>query len=75
MTVTMQEAQQQLPELIAKLLPGEELVITDADRPVARLKSEPPRERKVRPPGSMKGQILYMADDFDAPLEDFKDYM
>jgi uncharacterized protein YeeX (DUF496 family) len=25
--------------------------------------------------GSMKGLIKYMADDFDAPLEDFKDYM
>ena len=25
--------------------------------------------------GSMKGLIKYIADDFDAPLEDFKDYM
>jgi hypothetical protein len=25
--------------------------------------------------GSMKGLVLYMADDFDAPLEDFEDYM
>ena len=25
--------------------------------------------------GSMKGLIKYMADDFDAPLEDFKEYM
>jgi hypothetical protein len=25
--------------------------------------------------GSMKGLIKYMADDFDAPLADFKDYM
>lgn len=25
--------------------------------------------------GSMKGLILYIADDFDAPLEDFEDYM
>lgn len=25
--------------------------------------------------GAMKGFVTYMADDFDAPLEDFKDYM
>jgi hypothetical protein len=25
--------------------------------------------------GSMKGLIKYMADDFDAPLDEFKDYM
>ena len=25
--------------------------------------------------GGAKGMVLYMADDFDAPLEDFKDYM
>ena len=25
--------------------------------------------------GSMKGMVEYMADDFDAPLDDLKDYM
>lgn len=25
--------------------------------------------------GALKGFVTYMADDFDAPLEDFKDYM
>ena len=28
-----------------------------------------------RRPGDLKGLIIYMADDFDEPLEDFKDYM
>lgn len=28
-----------------------------------------------RKPGIRKGFIRYMAEDFDAPLEDFKDYM
>jgi len=34
-------------------------------------------ETAVRPPfrfGSMKGKV-WMADDFDAPLDDFKEYM
>ena len=29
----------------------------------------------VRKPGTLKGFITYMAPDFDAPLDDFKDYM
>lgn len=32
--------------------------------------------RRPRPgPGACKGMILYMAPDFDAPLEDMKEYM
>ena len=34
-------------------------------------KTEPLKEREF---GCLKGQI-WMADDFDAPLDDFKDYM
>jgi DNA-damage-inducible protein J len=30
--------------------------------------------KKTRKPGCMAGEI-WMADDFDAPLEDFKEYM
>jgi len=36
------------------------------------IKEEP--EIKAPKPGCMKGKI-WMADDFDAPLEDFKEYM
>ena len=35
--VSIEEAQDHLAELIAKLVPGEELVITQGDRPVAKL--------------------------------------
>ena len=31
-------------------------------------------KRKPRKFGSMKGLVVHIADDFDAPLEDFKDY-
>jgi hypothetical protein len=33
--------------------------------------SQPP----VRRPGTLPGFVVYMAPDFDAPLEDFQDYM
>ena len=32
-------------------------------------------KRKERKFGSMKGLVKHIAEDFDAPLEDFKDYM
>ncbi len=75
-TVTIQEAQARLSELIHRLMPGEEVLITENDQPVARLVSTPtPSQRKPRELGTMKGTVLYMAPDFDAPLEDFKEYM
>ena len=37
--------------------------------------AEEAEERKPLQFGAMKGLVLYIADDFDAPLEDFEDYM
>ncbi len=37
-------------------------------------KAEKPK-KKERKFGSMKGLVVNIAEDFDAPLEDFKDYM
>ncbi len=70
-TVTLEEAQARLGELIARLQPGEVIVITRDEKPVARLVAEPP----ARKFGSLKGTVLYMAPDFDAPLDEFKDYV
>ncbi len=33
------------------------------------------KSRKKRQIGVLKGTLLYMAPDFDEPLDDFKDYM
>ncbi len=75
-TVTIQEAQATLSELIHRLTPGDEVVITDNNQPVARLvTTKEQMKRKPRQPGSLRGTVLYMAPDFDAPLEDFKEYM
>ena len=75
-SVTIQEAQARLSELIRGLMPGDELVITENDQPVARIvpAAESP-QRKPRRPGTLRGTVLYMASDFDAPLDDFKEYM
>jgi antitoxin (DNA-binding transcriptional repressor) of toxin-antitoxin stability system len=75
MTVTVQEAQAQLPKLIEQLHPGEEIVIMRDQQPVARLVGATPQPPRPRQLGTMKGSVLTMAPDFDAPLEDFKDTM
>jgi antitoxin (DNA-binding transcriptional repressor) of toxin-antitoxin stability system len=74
-SVTVEEAQAQLAQLIEQLEPGEETIITCDHRPVARLVGEPKSPRKPRQPGTLKGSVLYMAPDFDAPLADFREYM
>lgn len=68
-TVTIEEAQAHLAELISKLAPGEEVVITDNQQPVARL--FPVKTKALRKLGTMRGSVKYVAHDFDAPLEDF----
>lgn len=75
-TVTVEEAQANLAELIHRLPPGDEVLITENDRPVARLVVTPSgTQPQPRQPGSMRGSVLHMAADFDAPLDDFKEYM
>lgn len=73
-SVTIQEAQASLPELIHRLGAGEEVVITEGDRAVARLlgQTAPSQKRKL---GSLAGTVKYLSPDFDAPLDDFKEYM
>jgi antitoxin (DNA-binding transcriptional repressor) of toxin-antitoxin stability system len=73
--VTLQEAQANLADLIHRLPPGEELVITENDRPVAKLVATPTEEaKKPRRLGTLRGTVLSM-EHFDDPLEDFKEYM
>ncbi|HAS51315.1 MAG TPA: type II toxin-antitoxin system prevent-host-death family antitoxin [Gammaproteobacteria bacterium] len=74
-TIALEQTQTTLAELIHRLMPGEEVVITENDQIIARLVSTPRPARKLRQLGSMKGTVLYMTPDFDAPLEDFKEYM
>ncbi len=73
-TVTLEEAQVKLPELIAALRPGEEVQITKGNQPVARLIAEGAPARKPRQPGSAVGQLVILKED-EEHLEAFKDYM
>ena len=72
-TVTLEDAQAQLPELIEHLAPGEELVITRNARPVARLMG--PVGDSLQPVfGRGRGKVVVVAED-EEHLKDFEDYM
>ncbi len=74
-TIPVEEAQAKLKELIDQMAPGEEVVLTENQQPVAKLVATAEPRRKPRQPGTLRGTVVYMAPDFDAPLEDFKEYM
>jgi prevent-host-death family protein len=73
-TVPIEEAKARLGELIARLQPGEEILITDKGQPLAQVKKA---DRTSWPckAGSYRKAEFWMAPDFDTPLEDFKEYM
>lgn len=71
--VDITDAPNRLLDLIRAAEQGEEVIITENQRPVIQLVpivTEQPRPQF----GSARGQVI-MSDDFDAPLEDFREYM
>lgn len=74
-TVTLEEAQAHLPDLIHNLQPGQELVITEDSQPIARLSRSEPRTQWPCKAGSASRTRHWMAPDLEAPLAEFKEYM
>jgi antitoxin (DNA-binding transcriptional repressor) of toxin-antitoxin stability system len=73
-SITIEEAQASLKDLIHKLNPGQELIITENEQPIAKLISEPQKSQHRPGPGLCKGMITIIADDEDH-LKDFEEYM
>jgi len=73
-TIDLSQAKQHLPKLIEQTISGDEVIITQGGRPLVKLVALTRQNRKQRQFGSAKG-LIRMADDFDAPLGDFKEYM
>jgi antitoxin (DNA-binding transcriptional repressor) of toxin-antitoxin stability system len=70
-TIPLEEAQRHLTEIIDKLSPGEEVLLTRGNVSVARLVGE---KKLPRPgPGLGKGMITIVSDD-DEHLKDFAEY-
>ena len=72
--VNIHETKTQLSKLIQAALDGKQVIIARGNKPVVRLEVLP-EARGNRRIGNAKGLVLSMADDFDEPLDDFKEYM
>ncbi len=71
-TLTIDEVQAQLPQLIDQLQPGEEVVITRGDQEVARIVGPSPSLTSGY--GCLKGMLTIISED-DEHLQDFAEYM
>lgn len=69
-TIHLENEERPLGELVEQTLGGAEIVITKNDQPVAKLVAIPPRA--PRRFGSARG-LIEIGDDFDEPLQDFRD--
>jgi antitoxin (DNA-binding transcriptional repressor) of toxin-antitoxin stability system len=73
-TVNLDDAKARLSEIISGLNPGEQLVIVKSGEPLATLTRAQPKQWPCKA-GSAKNTKHWMAPDFDAPLDEFREYM
>jgi len=66
----MREAKVHFPDLLEIALSGEEVVITKAGKPVARLLPYSEINTVPRQPGNDKGKVIIQPN-FDKPLREF----
>jgi antitoxin (DNA-binding transcriptional repressor) of toxin-antitoxin stability system len=71
--VTVEQATGMLGDLVDAAIGGEDVLLVHNGHGTVRLVPVPPSEGRPQF-GSAKGMIT-MSDDFDAPLEDFREYM
>lgn len=72
LTISIEQASAQLQGLVRALGPDDEIVLTDNDKPVARI--VPNGIQPKRTPGVWKGVLTVVSED-DEHLDDFKEYM
>jgi prevent-host-death family protein len=71
--IELEKAKSQIDSLLQTALDGEEIVITQNERPVLKLVPISAVKSRRRS-GSAKG-LITISDDFNEPLEDFAEYM
>ncbi len=69
--IDISQVKQRLPKILEDIEGS--IIITKQGLPIAKIVAIPNKKKK-RQFGSAKG-LINIADDFDAPLEDFKEYM
>lgn len=73
-TITIQQALNQINEILEKAFSGEEIFIKNNDEQIIKISSMLLPLARPSLFGSDKDKI-YIADNFDDPLEDFEEYM
>lgn len=68
------EAKADFSRLVKRAMLGEEIIIAKHNKAVLKLVPLD-RPKEPRKPGSGKGQILYVAPDFDATPRGFEEYV
>ena len=68
-TVSVDEAQNKLADLLAQAVAGDEVIITEHGTPVARLVPVVTHSKKKRVAGHDRGTVS-ISEDFDEPLPD-----
>jgi prevent-host-death family protein len=71
-TVGLFEAKTHLAELVDRVQEEGKIILTRRGKPVAELR--PVENKEPRKFGASKGCLLYMAPDFNDPIEDFREY-
>ena len=71
-TYNIAQAKARFSELVDRAVAGEEVVVARDHKPLVKLVPLHDPSKPLKP-GSARGQI-WMADDFDAPLDDFDKY-
>ena len=71
-TVGLFEAKTHLATLVDEVQEEGKIILTRRGKPVAELR--PVDSNGSRKLGASKGCLLYMAPDFNEPIEDFKEY-
>jgi len=74
LTIPVEQAAAQLVGLVHDLGPGDEIVLTDKGRHVARIVPQN-NSQGAREPGACKGMLEVLDDSDDAVLEHFKAYL
>lgn len=73
-TLPIHEVATKFFELVHRLKPGDEVIITENDQPVAKLIGPATPAKQPRRRGSAKGKLVIHLED-EEHLEDFKEYM
>ena len=74
---TLENTDSQLARLMDQTSEDEEVIVVRDHVAISKIVPVTTEEPKALRPGFGSGKyaLIYMADDFDAPLEDFKDHM